>query len=214
MSVVTAEPHWDDPMTPTVAAEDEYAALVAALRAAQEAVTRSAPPPGAAADAADRLTAVAEALRAFEVDEDHQIAGKRWELAGRGHALAPPLRLDEISATSASGRITVGRFHSGRYAMNGGVTPLVFDEILARLANRGRPWARTAYLRVDYRAPAPLHTELVVTARLAALNGRKRLLRGSMYHGERLLAEAEGLWVELRPDQPGPPANTGEGAHS
>ncbi|WP_328395903.1 PaaI family thioesterase [Nocardia sp. NBC_00416] len=194
-------PGWDDPFVPTAESDDEYAALIEALRAVQEAVTRSRPTPAAAAAAASGLREIATAMRAFEVDEDSQIAGKRWDLAGHGQALAPPVRLDEITATSARGVVTVGRFHSGRYAMNGGVMPLIFDEILARLANRDRPWARTAYLNVAFRAPAPLHTELVLNAYLVRQEGRKRFLRGTLHHGESLVAEAEGLWVELKPEQ-------------
>ncbi|MFI6313911.1 PaaI family thioesterase [Nocardia fusca] len=192
---------WDDPFLPTCESVDEYAELVRALRAVQEAVTRSRPTPAVAAAAGACLSEIATAMREFEVDEDRQTAGKRWDLAGRGHALAPPLHLDEITASSARGRVTVGRFHSGRYAMNGGVTPLIFDEILARLANHGRPWARTAHLAVDFRAPAPLHTELTVTGCFVRQEGRKRFMRGALHHGDLLLAEADGLWIELKPGQ-------------
>lgn len=195
-------PGWPDPFVPTVDSDDEYANLVEALREVQEAVTRSRPTPEAAAEAAAALRAVAQRMRAFEVDEDTQIAGKRWEIAGKGHALAPALHLDTVTDTTATGRVTVGRFHSGRYAMNGGVTPLIFDELLARLANSaGRPWGRTAYLNVNFRALAPLHTELTVTAELLGQEGRKRFLRGAMYHGDVLVADVDGLWVELKPEQ-------------
>ncbi|WP_109529533.1 MULTISPECIES: PaaI family thioesterase [Nocardia] len=195
-------PTWDDPFEPTVAGEDEFAELTSALRAVQEAFTRSRPTPQAAALAAERLRETASVLAEFEVGEDEQISGKRWDLAGRGQAVAPALRIDEVTHTAVRGRVTVGRFHSGRYAMNGGITPLIFDEILARLANSGgRPWARTAYLNVNFRAPAPLDTELTVTARLVGQEGRKRFLRGELRDREVIVADAEGLWVELKPDQ-------------
>ncbi|CRK53987.1 conserved hypothetical protein [Rhodococcus sp. RD6.2] len=195
-------PGWPDPFRPTVGADDEYADLVDALREVQEAVTRSRPTPEAAAEAAAALRVVARRMREFEVDEDEQIAGKRWETPGKAHSLAPVLHIDTVTDTAATGRVTVGRFHSGRYAMNGGVTPLIFDELLARLANSaGRPWGRTAYLNVSFRALAPLHTELTVTAELVRQEGRKRFLRGAMYHGDVLVADVEGLWVELKPEQ-------------
>ncbi|MGW0040858.1 PaaI family thioesterase [Rhodococcus sp. NPDC003348] len=195
-------PGWPDPFLPTVDSDDEYADLVEALREVQEAVTRSRPTPQVAREAAAALRAVARRMRAFEVDEDSQIAGKRWEIPGKGHALAPALRIDTVTDTAATGRVTVGRFHSGRYAMNGGVTPLIFDELLARLANSaGRPWGRTAYLNVNFRAPAPLHTELTVAAELVGQEGRKRFLRGTLHHGDVLVADVDGLWVELKPEQ-------------
>lgn len=202
-------PDWSDPFRPTTSCPEEwnpdghgtdaYESMVQALRDVQEAVTRSRPTPQAAADAAVALRAVARLMQPHEVDEDEQIAGKRWLTAGKGHTLAPVLHIDHVTETTATARVTIGRFHSGRYAMNGGVTPLIFDELLARLANSaGRPWGRTAYLHVDYRAPVPLHTELTVTAELTEQRGRKRTLCGAMYAGETLLAEARGLWVELK----------------
>ncbi|WP_068268852.1 PaaI family thioesterase [Aldersonia kunmingensis] len=195
-------PSWDDPFCPTTDSGDEYADLIEALREVQEAVTRSRPSPSGAAGAADALRVIARLMREFEVDEDAQISGKRWDLAGHGQALAPKLHIDMVTETTASGRVTIGRFHSGRYAMNGGVTPLIFDEILARLANSaGRPWGRTAYLNVNFRAPAPLHAELDVTAEFVGQQGRKRFMRGTMYHGDVLVADVDGLWVELKPEQ-------------
>lgn len=195
-------PSWDDPFEPTADADDEFAELTDALRSVQEAVTRSRPTPDAASCAARTLRDLAARLAEFEVGEDEQIAGRRWDLPGRAQALTPALHVDEVTATRARGRVTVGRFHSGRYAMNGGVTPLIFDEILARLANSsGRHWARTAYLHVNYRAPAPLGVELRVEAELAGQEGRKRFLRGGMYHGDLLVADVDGLWIELKPEQ-------------
>ncbi|MGX6510946.1 PaaI family thioesterase [Rhodococcus sp. SJ-2] len=195
-------PDWDDPFDPTVEADDEFVELVAAVRAVQEAFTRSRPSPAAASSIAVDLHAIAARLGEHEVDEDRQIAGHRWELAGRGQCLAPPLHIDEVTETTACGRVAVERFHSGRYAMNGGVTPLIFDEIMARLANdSGRAWARTAYLNVDFRAPAPLGVELDVAAEFVRQDGRKRFMRGTLHHGDVLVAEAEGLWVELKHEQ-------------
>ncbi|MET4167694.1 MULTISPECIES: PaaI family thioesterase [Gordonia] len=195
-------PDWSDPFRPTTSGDDEYESMVQALREVQEAVTRSRPTPTAAAEATAALRAVARLMWPHEVDEDEQIAGKRWSTPGKGHALAPALHIDHVTETTAVARVTIGRFHSGRYAMNGGVTPLIFDELLARLANSaGRPWGRTAYLHVDYRSPAPLHTELTLTAELVEQCGRKRTMRGAMFAGETLLAEVHGLWVELKPEQ-------------
>ncbi|MCX4098463.1 hotdog fold domain-containing protein [Nocardia sp. alder85J] len=196
------EPSWEARLEPTAVGADEFAALIEATRAVQEAVTRSCPTPAAAARVAAALREIASELEEFEADEDGQLAGKRYDLAGRGHPLPVPLHIETVTDTAASARIVVGRFHSGRYALNGGVTTLIFDEILARVANGGnRPWARTACLTVQFRAPAPLHTELRVTAELVGREGRKRFMRGAMYHGDQVVAEAEGLWVELRPEQ-------------
>lgn len=194
-------PRWEDTFVPTAPADDEFASMIGALAEVQEAATRSLPTKEELSAFADRLSALAADLRRHEVSEDEQLAGKRWDMAGRGQTLIPPLHLVEMTPTMARGHVTVGRFYSGRYAMNGGVTPLIFDELLSRLANGfGRTWARTAYLKVDYRAPAPLETRLTLSAEVSSEQGRKRFVRGAMHDGDTLVAEAEGLWVEIRPE--------------
>ncbi len=40
-----------------------------------------------------------------------------------------------------------------------------------------------------------------MSARLVGQQGRKRFLYGALHHGDLLLAEAEGLWIELKPEQ-------------
>ena len=194
------EPGWLDPFKPTMHGEDEFSSLIAHLRAVQETVTRTRPSPAASREAARLLHEAQALLMSFEVAEDEQIAGRRWDLAGRAQALIPPLQIDEVTSSTAKARFTVGRFHSGRYAMNGGVAPLVFDEIMARLANSGdRPFARTARLTVNFRAPAPLGVELRIEAKVVSQQRRKRFLQGVMFDDRNVVADAEGLWVQTPP---------------
>jgi acyl-CoA thioesterase FadM len=61
---------------------------------------------------------------------------------------------------------------------------------------------RTAYLHVDYRAITPIGAEVVVTGQVVGVEGRKRLLRGELRHGDTLCAAADALFVELLPHQP------------
>ena len=61
--------------------------------------------------------------------------------------------------------------------------------------------ARTAYLHVNYRSVTPLGRALHAEARLDRLDGRKRFLSASLRDGELICADAEGLFVELRPGQ-------------
>lgn len=205
-AVAGEPPNWDDDFAPTAPAADAFAALTDALSSLQEAFTASRPDAAEATRIAADLQAAAAALRRWEVSEDEQLAGRLWSRAGRGQVMAPALTIDEVNATSATGHVTIGRFHAGRYALNGGVTPLIFDEILSRLGNAGgRVWARTANLTIDYRAPAPLLVPLRVHAELIGQEGRKRRLRGTITDGDQLIAEAHGLWVQTRPEHNSPP---------
>lgn len=191
-----------DDLVPTRPGGTPFSDLVAALREAQEVVTGARPDPATAARAAGLLRQAAEVLGAG-VGEDDRLAGRLWEEPGRGQALAPAVHVDEVRPHELLGRVTFGRFHAGSGAVHGGVLPLVFDEVMARLANsRGRPRARTAYLRTDYRAVVPIGVEVRVRSWLVAEEGRKRTARAELRLDGRVLAEAEGLWVALRPGQP------------
>jgi acyl-CoA thioesterase FadM len=79
----------------------------------------------------------------------------------------------------------------------------MFDEVLGRLANSaGRPAQRTASLHTDYRSITPIGKELSVRGWVEREEGRKRYLRATLHHGDVLCAEAEGLFVALKPGQP------------
>ncbi|MCO1660645.1 PaaI family thioesterase [Pseudonocardia humida] len=143
-------------------------------------------------------------LAAHAVDERRQITGHVPDVPGRGQTLTPVLVLDDHDEQRASGRVSFGRYYlGGNGAVHGGAIPLVFDDLMGRLANTGaRKPSRTAYLKVDYRSITPIEQELRVTTWFESEQGRKRLLHGTLHHGDRLCAEAQGLFVELKPGQP------------
>jgi acyl-CoA thioesterase FadM len=58
--------------------------------------------------------------------------------------------------------------------------------------------AMTASLTVDLRAPAYVGATLTQRAWLERREGRKWFVRGEVREGDRLLAEAGGLWIESR----------------
>ena len=62
--------------------------------------------------------------------------------------------------------------------------------------------ARTAYLTVNYRAITPVDVELQLTGSIDRSEGRKTWATGRLHDGDRLVADAEGLFVKLRPGQP------------
>jgi acyl-coenzyme A thioesterase PaaI-like protein len=182
----------------------EFLALVDALRDLQDDVTAAAPPTDVVAEAATALRELSERLRTYAVPEREQITGHLTGVPGRGQTMAPVLRIEEWSDTFARGRVTFGRFYlGGNGAVHGGAIPLVFDEILGRLANTGgRIPSRTAYLNVNYRSITPVGADLRIEGRFDREEGRKRFLTGALYDGDTLCADAEGLFVALRPGQP------------
>jgi acyl-CoA thioesterase FadM len=54
-------------------------------------------------------------------------------------------------------------------------------------------------LTIHYRSPTPLNTDLHLKARLESVSGRKILCKGTLHAGDRLCAEAEGLFIAVDP---------------
>lgn len=178
--------------------------LMEAVRAVQDAVVEAAAPDDVTLEMAERLEQLAADLKPWAVGESERVAGRRPDLPGRGHPLLLPLIVDDEGDDYVRGRVTFRQYHLGGHgAAHGGTLPLLFDEVVGRLASARPPRrARTAFITVNYRAITPLDVELRVEATLDKIEGRKRWASGRLYDGERLLADAVGLFVELRPGQP------------
>lgn len=197
------DPWQNDP----VAGGDEgrrYADMIGLLRTVQTLAVSTRTPDDVTDAVSVHFHEVARLLAPWVVSEQRSTAGKRQDLPGRGHPLLPPVVVDEQTENTITGRVRFDRFYlGGNGAAHGGAIPLLFDEVLGRLSNASRrPRARTAYLHVNYRAITPIDADLVVRARIDRDQGRKRHLTGELHHGDRLVADAEGLFVVLLPGQP------------
>jgi acyl-coenzyme A thioesterase PaaI-like protein len=200
---VAAGPHpWSDGRRPSTHGGSEFGRLIDNLRVLQDRVTAARPPADVISAVADQLAAAAELLARYGVAEPDQVTGHRPDLPGRGQTMAPVFLVDEWDAEHASGRVTFGRFYlGGNGAVHGGAIPLLFDDVIGRLANTGRSVARTAYLHVDFRSVTPIEKPLRLRARFYREEGRKRFIHATLHDGDRLCAEADGLFVMLRPGQ-------------
>jgi acyl-coenzyme A thioesterase PaaI-like protein len=181
-----------------------YSRFAELFRNLQDKVVVANPPEGHWDEASDLVQAVIDVLDPWEAPERQRPAGSRIDLPGRGNPMLVPFLWDEVSAGHASGRATFREVHvGGNRAAHGGTVPLLFDEVLGRVANAGFPnVARTAYLTVNYRNITPIGVELQVDASVDRHEGRKRWVSGRLFDGDTLLADAEGLFVELLPGQP------------
>jgi len=61
---------------------------------------------------------------------------------------------------------------------------------------------RTAYLTVQYRSLTPLSTPLTCRTWVDKRDGRKAFVKGTLHDGDRLCAELDALFIELKPGQP------------
>lgn len=141
-------------------------------------------------------------LEAAHVPEREQLYARLIGAPGRGQTTAPSLQMDKMVYGDFRGRVTFGRYFLGvNGAVHGGAIPLLFDEVLGRTVGRPGQRARTAYLNTNFRALTPLDTELEVRGWIERTDGRKHFARCELRHGDVVCADAEGLFIALRPDQ-------------
>jgi acyl-coenzyme A thioesterase PaaI-like protein len=163
------------------AALDDAAAAVDAL------VARLGSAPNTAPESGDG--AVRERL--------HSDFVPRSPFVGTANPLSPPFAWEfRDRRLFAHGTFTAA-FEGPPGYVHGGWVALAFDEALG-LANvaAGRG-GLTGRLTVRYRRPTPLYREVRLEAHTARADGRRLTTVGSLYDGDTLLAEAEGLFVGL-----------------
>ncbi len=196
--------NWNDPGLPDPGGGPGYGPLIEALRSFLDAFAAANPDTEAVRRLTEELSAWRGHLAATSVSERQQIFGHRHDLPGRGQTMSPCWVVESGDVQQVRGRVRFGRFYlGGNGAVHGGAIPLLFDEVLGQLANSGgRARARTAFLHVDFRSITPIEKTLQVRGWFVREEGRKRLLRAELRNGAVLCAEAEGLFVALKPGQP------------
>jgi acyl-coenzyme A thioesterase PaaI-like protein len=195
---------WHGPNLHNPGGGHEYGDMIDALRHFLDGVAAAAPDTATTSELAADLRTWHDRLARVAVSEQKQLWSRRLDLPGHGQTMAPSVIVTAGDRDSVQGTVTFGRyFLGGGGAAHGGAIPLLFDEVLGQLANSAdRAPARTAYLHTDYRSITPIGEELTVRGWFVSEQGRKRILRAELTHGDTLCAEAEGLFVVLRQDQP------------
>jgi acyl-coenzyme A thioesterase PaaI-like protein len=194
------------PGSPALPGGQGYGPLLAATRELMDIVAALDAPEDVLAVAAEAVRAVTSTLASRTTDELHSPAGKRPDLPGRGNVMMPPILIDRQTPHEVRGRVTLTRVHVGGGAAHGGVIPLMFDEVLGRMASQDRPPSRTAYLHVDYVNLTPVNDELLIEGFIHRIEGRKIYGSGRLLDGDTVLAEADALFVMARSEPPTAPA--------
>lgn len=122
-------------------------------------------------------------------------------LMGLSNPLAPPMHL-ELRDDVVIGHATLGSAYEGPPGcVHGGFVAAMFDELLGLTQTLSGKPGMTGRLTVSYRAPTPLHAELRFRGALVSVTGRKIVCTGTIHSGERLCAEAEGLFISIDPSR-------------
>ena len=116
---------------------------------------------------------------------------------GLSNPLSPPIEMRYLE-NGVEATVTFGAAYEGPPGcVHGGYVAAAFDELLGCAQSLSGTQGMTARLVVNFRSPTPLATALRMEAELVSHEGRKITAAGRLFAGERLCAEAEGLFVSF-----------------
>jgi acyl-coenzyme A thioesterase PaaI-like protein len=133
----------------------------------------------------------------FGESDDPMVYFPYSPIIGRANPIAPPVEL-HCEDGVVHGRVRFTAPYCGPPEhVHGGVVAAVFDELLGTVNVANGLGAMTGTLTVRYRRPVPLGPEIRMEGRQAGVDGRKVYAEGTMWDGETLLAESEGVFVQV-----------------
>jgi acyl-coenzyme A thioesterase PaaI-like protein len=194
-----------NPPEPTSKGGPDYGRFIDAVRRLQDHARAVDAPDEVITEAADLLDKVSTLLAPFDSDEWSTPSGRRMDLPVRGNILTVPMSAHKTDDGRIQGWARFARFHLGRNgAVHGGPIGMLFDTVLGLTAAvlTGGPRQRTAYLHINYRQIVPIEKKLRIDAAVDRVDGRKIFVSGRLTDGDTLLADAEALFVLLKPGQP------------
>jgi acyl-coenzyme A thioesterase PaaI-like protein len=155
--------------------------------------------------AADRVEELIAYLAPHEAPGGVAPAGRVASVPGAGSIMMPPWEVRRFDSEMVEIGVQFSRYHvGGNNAVHGGMVAMMFDVMCGIIIHAiGRPISRTAFLHVDYRNVTPINVPLIVRGWASKIEGRKTFVNCELTdaHGT-LLAEANGLMVQLLPGQP------------
>jgi acyl-coenzyme A thioesterase PaaI-like protein len=188
----------------------EMRRLADSMRIIIERLVATAAPTEAIIDAADELARVALAFdrlpqgSKYEGFSEAANAGgeisasfEHSPLIGRANPLSPPLSLHELDGKVHARGVFGSAYEGPPGCVHGGYVAAAFDEVLGATQSLSGAPGMTGRLTVHYRSPTPLHETLHFVGQLTGVEGRKIYTEGQLFAGERLCAEAEGLFVSI-----------------
>ncbi len=150
-----------------------------------------------------RYIGFSESALADEQTEDAEGAsGGHFDfspLIGRSNPLSPPIEMSADADGAVIGRVRFGSAYEGPPGcVHGGYIAAAFDEVLGFAETFSGAPGMTGTLTVLYRTPTPLHDEVVFTAKIDRVEGRKIFVKGKLHAGARLCAECEAIFVSMK----------------
>ncbi len=121
-------------------------------------------------------------------------------VTGMDNPIAPPLIVHRGSGSAVTANVIFSAAFEGAPGLaHGGIVAAAFDELLGLTRPRQGDVVTSSSLKVRYRSPCPLHTELSMNGTLKKVDGRQTSTRGTLQAGNRLVADAEATFVAKDP---------------
>ncbi|MDF2442109.1 MAG: hypothetical protein JWR01_312, partial [Subtercola sp.] len=151
--------------------------LAEALRQANAAVVATRAPAGQLESAAAAIALIAAELGQdtrplTELPEfDDLSGGTRFfsPVSGLGSPLSPPLSIRVTPEGVTANRSFDRRFEGPPGLLHGGISALLFDELMGVAVLQAGHWAMTGQLALDYRRALPLDTDLTMSVRVTSV---------------------------------------------
>lgn len=120
-------------------------------------------------------------------------------VSGALNPVAPPLTYRPEGDRLYSD-ITLGGIYEGPpKSVHGAVVTAIYDQLLAMANILSGSAGPTAWIKVNFAKPTPLHVPLSFVAWKAEQDGRKILLRGQCFANGELVTDCEGLFIKFVP---------------
>jgi acyl-coenzyme A thioesterase PaaI-like protein len=201
---------WDITKESNAAAWEQKRRLAAAMRLVMERLVPSNAPEEELRRAAEGLERYAEALKEhprLKNIHGHPESATSGDVGaffdqspfiGLANPLAPPITIGKAGEHKAVAKVTFGSAYEGAPGcVHGGYVAGAFDEVLGYVNALSGSGGMTGRLTIHFRSPTPLHTELFFEAEILRIEGRKIFTEGKLFAGDRLCAEAEGLFISV-----------------
>jgi acyl-coenzyme A thioesterase PaaI-like protein len=122
-------------------------------------------------------------------------------VVGYHNPLALPVQVEIVDETVVGKAHFTWPYQGPPGCVHGAVIAGVFDELLSFACIANGPAGMTGKLSIKYRHPTPLYEDLRFVCRRESISGRRLVATGECYAGDVVTAEAEGLFITVRPER-------------
>ena len=139
----------------------------------------------------------------LRLDKGEEIIGDPFSVAsGALHPSGIGLRVFKESEEGVYGVASAGRMFAGPpERVHGGIQAHLMDEMMGAVTVLCGMSAVTAFIKVNYRGPAPLEVPLSLRAWIDQIDGKKVFLKATGEAEGQVFVDAEALYIKVPPEK-------------